>query len=570
MVQFLCFCSGLPSQQDRFGNTPLDEAIRNHKTAVADFLREFVTPTSNVSPFIPIIAIESHPSSETIYIDKKDRNPSFDAITIEVPNVKEYIGTMNQYFLSVNTSLSVKTSKTGLRKHLKDCGISPDDMRLAVLNALPSVFSEKDFVSIAENNEFLRKILEGKFTIPNFPAFTKQLDVFFERAKKNTEGTVFSRLFSVVNVDLFGVSVCTLDGQSYSIGDTKVKFPIANISKIVSYALALEEHGQDVHKFVGCEPSGRNSNDLILNSDGLPYNPLLDSGGIMCSSLIRRDLDIPDRFELVVSTWAKACGGKRPSFANANYLCEKDFADRNYSLGHLMKAKHLFPPETDIDHVVALYCMFNSIEITTEDLSIFASMALLIFFFFFFLFTFFFLLFFPGTLANGGVCPLTGVRVFKPSTVRNVLSIMGSCGMYDYSGEWAFNVGVPAKTSSSGALLIVVPSVTGIVAYSPRLDKYGVSARGHDFCTQFTTTFAFHTNDKVVRVNRQNPQIYQSSHEEAHIAQLCFASAKGDVLELRRILSHAVDINGADYDGRTALHMAVAENQAQAAQFLIL
>ena len=372
---------------------------------------------------------------------------------------------------------------------------------------------------------------------------------FLFKALQLGEGTVSNRLpvSAAVNPELFGVAICTLDGQKYSRGDSKFKFPVSSMSKIVSYAMALEEHGQDVHKHVGCEPSGRNSNDLVLNSDGLPHNPLLDIGGIMCSSLIRLDLDTPDRFEAVMDVWTKACGNKRPSFGNANFLCEKDLADRNYSLGYLMKAKDLFPPETKIDQVVALYCMLNSVEMTAEDLSIFAA-----------------------TLANGGVCPLTGVRVFKPSTVRSVLSLMSSCGMYGYSGEWAFSIGVPAKTSSEGTLLIVIPNVMGICTFSPRLDRFGISVRGLEFSTLFTNTFAFHTYDKVVRANRQDPRIYQGSHEETHIAHFCYAASKGDVNEIRRVLSHGLDINSADYDGRTALHMAVAENQAQAAMILIL
>ena len=267
----------------------------------------------------------------------------------------------------------------------------------------------------------------------------------------------------------------------------------------------------------------------------------------MCSSLIRCDLETPDRFEVVMEAWTKACGNKRPSFANANFLCEKDFADRNYSLGYLMKAKDLFPPETDIDQVVALYCMLNSVEMTTEELSIFAA-----------------------TLANGGVCPLNEVRVFKPSTVRSVLSLMSSCGMYEYSGEWAFTIGVPAKSSTCGAVMIVIPNVMGICTFSPRLDKYGISARGLDFCTHFTNTFAFHTYDKVVRTHHQDPRLYHGSNHYVDIAQLCYAASTGDVNEIRRVLSHGLDINSADYDGRTALHTAVSDKQSQAAHFLIM
>ena len=97
-----------------------------------------------------------------------------------------------------------------------------------------------------------------------------------------------------------------------------------------------------------------------------------------------------------------------------------------------------------------------------------------------------------ATLANGGVCPLTNERVLETKTVKDVLSIMNSCGMYDYSGEFAFNVGLPAKSGVSGAIMIIVPGIMGICTYAPPLDKYGNSSRGVEFCKKISQQYDLH------------------------------------------------------------------------------
>merc|ERR1711981_435292 len=100
-------------------------------------------------------------------------------------------------------------------------------------------------------------------------------------------------------------------------------------------------------------------------------------------------------------------------------------------------------------------------EITTESLSVMGA-----------------------SIANGGICPSTSQKVLTSESVRNILSLMYSCGMYNYSGEFAFTVGLPAKSGVSGSILLVVPNVMCIALYSPPLDSIGNSVRGQQFCKE--------------------------------------------------------------------------------------
>lgn len=108
-----------------------------------------------------------------------------------------------------------------------------------------------------------------------------------------------------------------------------------------------------------------------------------------------------------------------------------------------------------------------------------------------------------GTLANGGVCPTTNEKVFSTETVRNVLSLMHSCGMYDYSGEFSFKVGLPAKSGVSGGVMLIVPNVLGFFILSPPLDVCGNSVRGIQFCEELVKMYNFHPYDSDIQATKK-------------------------------------------------------------------
>ena len=167
-----------------------------------------------------------------------------------------------------------------------------------------------------------------------------------------------------------------------------------------------------------------------------------------------------------------------------------------------------------------------------------------------------------ATFANAGINPLTNDPVFTPSTVRHCLSLMSSCGMYDFSGEFAFTIGLPAKSGVSGGLMLVVPGVMGVCVWSPRLDALGNSVRGVAFCKELVTRYNFHVFDSLTvgeDTSKRDPRRKKNEAEITGTMRLLYAASQGDLDELRAALATGCNPNAADYDGRTALHLAAAE-----------
>ena len=339
--------------------------------------------------------------------------------------------------------------------------------------------------------------------VPDFDDFCREIHGLYVAVRENRGGKAANYIPQLdlpePAVDAFGVALCTVDGQRYAVGDTDTSFTVQSTCKPINYCLALEVHGVDkVHRHVGWEPSGATFNALTLDSEGRPHNPMINAGTIMCCSLVglRRPPGEPDaagpgrsargragrRFDHVLDTWEALAGGARPGFNNAVFLSERETADRNFALGYFMREKGAFPEGTNLQETLEFYFQCCSIEVTARLMSVVAA-----------------------TLANGGICPVSGDRVFSTETVQHCLSLVYSCGMYDYSGAFAFKVGLPAKSGVAGALIIVIPNVMGICTWSPRLDTNGNSVRGTDFCDRLVSTFNFHNGIRSRVGLRQRP-----------------------------------------------------------------
>ncbi|XP_056650110.1 glutaminase kidney isoform, mitochondrial isoform X4 [Monodelphis domestica] len=368
---------------------------------------------------------------------------------------------------------------TGLRTsdpRLKEC---MDMLKLTLQTTSDGVMLDKDLFKkcVQSNIVLLTQAFRRKFVIPDFMSFTSHIDELFESAKKQSGGKVADYIpqLAKFSPDLWGVSVCTVDGQRHSIGDTKVPFCLQSCVKPLKYAIAVNDLGTEyVHRYVGKEPSGLRFNKLFLNEDDKPHNPMVNAGAIVVTSLIKQGVNNAEKFDYVMQFLNKMAGNEYVGFSNATFQSERESGDRNFAIGYYLKEKKCFPEGTDMVGILDFYFQLCSIEVTCESASVMAA-----------------------TLANGGFCPITGERILSPEAVRNTLSLMHSCGMYDFSGQFAFHVGLPAKSGVAGGILLVVPNVMGMMCWSPPLDKMGNSVKGIHFCHDLVSLCNFHNYDNL-------------------------------------------------------------------------
>lgn len=273
------------------------------------------------------------------------------------------------------------------------------------------------------------------------------------------EGEVATYIPELAKADpnWFGICIATASGSVYEVGDTQVPFTIQSISKPFVYGLALEDNGlKDVLAKVGVEPTGDAFNSISLEPDtGRPRNPMINAGAIATAGLIPGTTPASRQKRIVeaFSTFA----GRPLSIDETVYHSESDTGHRNRAIGHMLRNFDILTSHPE--PTVELYFKQCSVSVNCRDLGIMA-----------------------GTLANRGVNPVTGKQAIRGEYVENMLSVMSSCGMYDWAGEWIYNVGIPAKSGVSGGIVAVLPGMLGIGVFSPPLDSHGNSVRGIRVC----------------------------------------------------------------------------------------
>ena len=356
-----------------------------------------------------------------------------------------------------------------------------------------------------------------------------------------------------VDPERFGIALCTSDGRAYESGDTRHAFTIQSVSKPFVYALALEARGiDDVDAHIGVEPSGDPFNVASVDArTGRPSNPMINIGAITTHSLIGEETHSPDqRFELV-RAGLSAFAGRDLEVDEAVFESEIATCFRNLALAYLVRSTDNFT--IDAAEVVRSYTRQCAVRVTARDLAVMAM-----------------------TLGSGGVNPLTGVRVVSERVARRTLSVMSTCGMYDESGDWMTDVGVPAKSGVGGGIIGTVPGQLGVAVFSPRLDGFGNSVRGVRTFRRMSADMELHlmqappVSAEVVRTD----EIVHWFGAEVHLIRLQgalqFASAERALRSLMEIeagttpvvvdLTRVVSINGA---AREMLAQAMRDLHAQ-------
>jgi len=284
-----------------------------------------------------------------------------------------------------------------------------------------------------------------------------------------SEGQVATYIPELAKADpnLFGICLATTDGHVYEVGDCREPFTIQSISKPFAYGLALEDRGREgVLAKVGVEPTGEAFNSIRLGEgSGRPFNPMVNAGAIATTGLVAGDSP-SDRLHRLLATLS-LYAGRRLSLDLDVYGSERDTGHRNRAIAHLLRNFSIL--EDDPEDPVDLYFRQCSISVTCLDLSLMAA-----------------------TLANGGVHPITRERAIRSDLVPSVLSVMTTCGMYDYAGEWLYEIGIPAKSGVAGGVLAVLPGQLGIGVFSPPLDARGNSTRGVAVCRDLSRDFELH------------------------------------------------------------------------------
>uniref|UniRef100_A0A8C2I3X9 glutaminase n=1 Tax=Cyprinus carpio TaxID=7962 RepID=A0A8C2I3X9_CYPCA len=377
-----------------------------------------------------------------------------------------------------------------LKQALRGTGLLTSDPRLkdcmqqihqAVQESVGTAMMDQELFRkcVGSNIVLLTQAFQRKFIIPEFEAFTSLINHLYYNTQAQKGGKVANYIpqLAKFSPDLWGVSLCTVDGQRHAIGDTNLPFCLQSCVMPLEYALAVHEAGtEQVHKYVGKEPSGLKFNKLYLDEEDKPHNPMVNAGAIVISSLLK-----------MMDYLKKMAGREYVAFSNATFQSEKETGDRNYAIGYYLKEKKCFPSGADMMAALDFY----------------------------------------------------------------------------------FQVGLPAKSGVSGAVLLVVPNIMGVMCWSPALDRVGNSIRGIHFCQELVSLFNFHNYDNLRHFVKKLDPRRQTGHERnKSVVDLMFAAYSGDVSALRRIALSAVNMELTDYDTRTALHVASAEGHLDTVKFL--
>lgn len=450
-----------------------------------------------------------------------DKNHIAKFVTKDLVDVKGFISALDKTGINVFKDIRFQSLVDALTTERS----VTDSDQIPVLKSIPVDTFEQICRASAS---LINQALSGELILPDFTSFCAEIKQMYVECRGLTSGLPSQHIQQLARMspDMWGVSICTVDGQRASFGHHSTPFSFQSFRDVLIYALAITECGEDeVHSHVGKEPIGGDDSLLTLDRDGLPHNAMIPSGALVVLSMIKPNYTLPDRFDYLFGIYERLAGFEGIEFSNANYLSEKMAlaADNVHAIGYHLLGHKVIPTHSrcKLPQIIDLYLQLKSIEGSCDSAATIAA-----------------------TLANGGVCPFTAEAVYTPDAVRNTLSLLHSCGVRKMSGEklrfifllfscygiifsltglpspgqWSFEVGLPAKSTISGGVMLVVPDVMGIVVWSPLLDKCGNSVRGVAFSKRLTEKYSFHSFDNLspVPTNKMNP-VRTSGHESKDV-----------------------------------------------------
>ena len=276
----------------------------------------------------------------------------------------------------------------------------------------------------------------------------------YEQVKGNTDGKNADYIPYLANIDknLFGISICLLNGQKITVGDYNYRFGIESVSKVHTAILILRQYGaQKVLDMIGADATGLPFNSIIaiLLENDHPSTPLVNAGAISACSMVQPVGDATQKWNAIVENITDLCGSA-PQLIDELYKSESATNFNNRSIAWLLKNYNRIydDPEMSLD----LYTRQCSLGVTAEMLSVAA-----------------------GTVANSGVNPVTKKQVLDASLTPKITSMIASVGFYEHTGDWMYTSGIPAKTGVGGGVMGVFPGVMGISAFAPPLYGSGNS-----------------------------------------------------------------------------------------------
>ncbi len=310
---------------------------------------------------------------------------------------------------------------------------------------IPLPFHEKTTTSAVSTGE-----------LPDVEVVERLLDEVYETYRSVDEGALADYIPALANADptLFGASIVGVRGRYFSAGDAQHEFSIQSISKAFVFALVCDELGHDeAREKLGVNATGLSFNSVMaieLNPERT-MNPLVNAGAMATTSLVPGNS--PDEQWAFILRGLSRFAGRPLVLDQDVYMSESHTNLRNQGIAHLLESYgRLY---SDPDETTDLYTRQCSLLVTAADLAVMGA-----------------------TLAGGGINPMTGDQVIEAHNCKHVLAAMATAGLYEHSGDWLYEVGLPGKSGVSGGIVTIAPGKGGMGTFSPPLDQAGNSVRG--------------------------------------------------------------------------------------------